>query len=246
MRAVTRNLACRSSADRWVRQILAAPDTPDLAFLQEVPAALLAAPPAGYQAVSGRERPSSAVGRTSLLLVRDGVGELGEPTDITFEAMGTYVATAVLRRGDTRTLVVSAHTSPAVVAEDKRRPDFGTRSCERGPWWTDAFLADLRLVMAAVDTPVLIAGDFNQARAYDAAHGHRCGGEFLDAVADLGLVDVTVRDWGGERATRRSPDYHLDRVFASRQLAEEIRVDDIELVDDSVSDHAAVWFSRQG
>jgi endonuclease/exonuclease/phosphatase family metal-dependent hydrolase len=137
----------------------------------------------------------------------------------------------------------SGHTSPSVVAEGKRRADLGTRSCERHPWWTDAFLADLRLVMVGVDTSVLIAGDLNQARAYDAASGHRCGGEFLDAVADLGFVDVTVRDWGGERATRRSPDYHLDRVFASRQLADQMRVDDIELVDDNVSDHAPVWFS---
>ena len=101
-------------------------------------------------------------------------------------------------------------------------------------------LAEARLFTAET-VRIVIAGDFNQSRAYDAAIGHVCGGEFLDAMQDMGLVDVTARDWGNpERPTRGN--YLLDRVFVSADIATGCAVESAELQQDDASDHAAVWF----
>lgn len=92
--------------------------------------------------------------------------------------------------------------------------------------------------------PLLIAGDLNEARAWDARHpGHTCSAAFFDAIEKAGLTDVTFRDWGNiERPTRCSPDYQLDRVFASNPITHAVEVDDVELIHDGLSDHAAINF----
>lgn len=114
-----------------------------------------------------------------------------------------------------------------------------TRSCELAPWWADVLLAE---TSTHAGDPLLIAGDLNEARAWDASNpGHTCSADFFDAVEEAGLTDVTFRDWRNqERPTRRDPDYQLDRVFASDVIANQIEVDDVELIHDGLSDHAAI------
>ncbi len=131
-----------------------------------------------------------------------------------FAALGTYVAPVKLLLNNGSVWLVSVHASPSPVPSDKRRTDFGVRQCEREPWWADASLAELKSFVREDRGDAIIAGDLNQARAYDAAMNHTCGGELLDGIAATGFVDVTSRDWNLiERPTRRNPDYQLDRVF---------------------------------
>lgn len=115
------------------------------------------------------------------------------------------------------------------------------RRCELAPWWADVLLPDATSHSGA---PLLIAGDLNEARAWDASHpGHTCSADFFDGIKEAGLTDVTFRDWRTrERPTRRDPDYQLDRVFASGVIADLIEVDDVELIHDGLSDHAAISF----
>lgn len=179
-----------------------------------------------------------------MLLVNEGIGELDSPDDRPFGVLGTYAAVARLKYEGRETWLASVHTSPSRVSAEKRREDFKTRSCEAGPWWSDAFLAELQLFAGKGVTDAVIAGDFNQALAYDERNGHTCSREFFGGVASTGYVDVTSRDWRGiERPTRHSPAYQLDRVFASASLAGRVTVDGADLVHDGLSDHAAVRFS---
>ncbi len=242
--ALTRNLGHRRSGEAWLRSRLADDGAPALVFAQEVLPSLVEAPPDGYRVITGRGTAKSAVGRTSALLIRDGIGAIAEGAPQYFGALGTYVATASLRPDGTEVWLISAHASPSPVPAEKRRPQFRTRSCETEPWWADAFVAELLEFASHGFDHVVIAGDLNQARAYDAATGHTCGGELLDAIAASGFVDATLRDWEGvERPTRLNPDYHLDRVWVSSEFAERVTVHRADLVHDDDSDHAAVEFT---
>lgn len=243
MRAVTRNLNRRPAGTEWVHGLATGPDAPDILFLQETPAALLDHPPAGYRLVRGREEPGSAVGVVSSLLVTEHIGELrGDSGPRPFAALGTYAAAALLRHRGDDLWVVSVHASPSRISSEKLRADFPTRSCEPEPWWSDAFIAELRL-FAARQQPAVIAGDLNQTEAWDRDHpGHVCGREFFEWTRDAGFIDVTRRDWGQDRPTRHNPDYQLDRVLASVAVASLLKARDTELVHDDASDHAAIWF----
>lgn len=238
--ALTRNLGYRTAAEAWLRAHLEEYEAPDIVYAQEVLPSLLATPPPGYQLIVGREEPASAVGRTSILLVRDGVRlEEGPSGRRPFGALGTYAASARLLHSGGSVWLASIHASPSPVPPAKRRPDFQVRTCEAEPWWADAFLAELKSFVGEA----IIAGDLNQARAYDKAMNHVCGGELLDGVAATGFVDVTSRDWDHmERPTRHNPDYQLDRVCVSESLADRVAVDKSELQHDGVSDHAGVRF----
>lgn len=247
MTCLSRNLGYRKAGAAWLRQTLNEETRPDLVFIQEVLPSLITSPPAGYNIITGPTTPKAAEGRTSAMLFRDGEGEVdrtslpsgGQP----FAALGTYVAAARIHRGAASTWLASVHTSPSIVTESKRRPDFNIRSCEAQPWWSDAFLSDARTFTAETQGRAVVVGDFNQSRAYDTAIGHTCGGEFLDAMESMGFVDLTSRDWGNpERPTRHNPDYLLDRVFVSADIASGSAVDTADLIHDNASDHAAVWF----
>lgn len=244
--AFTRNLGYRRSGDAWLRTLLNSDEAPDLVFAQEVPPSLLDNAPPGFEVVTvGRAAERSAVGRTSALFIRDGAGDLDLPDGRHFfPSLGTYVATARLKLDGRPIWLVSVHTSPTPVPVEKRRPDFGTRTCETEPWWSDAFVAELAVFASDDIGDAVIAGDLNQAREYDRATGHVCGGELLDAIEATGFVDVTRRDSGDvERPTRLNPAYHLDRVWASSSFAQRVRVDEADLLHDDASDHAAVKFS---
>lgn len=214
-----------------------------MVFIQEALPGILADPPDGWVVVQGEATSRGSVGRSSALLVRVEVGRVSAPPSRGFPALGTYAAEAVLQIGDASLWLISAHTSPSPVPPHKRRPDFQVRSCESQPWWSDAFLADLRDFDTGRTIGAVIAGDFNQALAYDEANGHSCSREFLDAVRAAGFIDATSRDWDDvERATRRSPDYQLDRVLVSKSFADRVAVSRADIVHDDASDHAAITF----
>jgi hypothetical protein len=246
LNALTRNLGRRTAGVAWLRDELGGEDAPDIVFAQEVLPGLLTSPPSGYHVIPGLDEPNAAVGCTSALLVRSGLSvDVASPDRRRpFGALGTYAATARLRCGDEWVWLVSVHASPSTVPQEKRRPDFETRTCEVQPWWADAFLAELRSFAGRDLGGAIIAGDLNEARGFDHVnHSHVCGGEFFDGVGRSGFVDATSRDWDQvERPTRLNPDYQLDRVLVSKPLADSVVLDQAELVHDAASDHAAVRF----
>lgn len=247
--AVTRNLGNRTAGRRWLDECLYGERRPDVLFLQEVNQSILHLDIDGYVIVAGRETELGAVGCTSALIINQELAPDPGGQEIAanpLPALGTYAASALVR-AESDVWLISAHTSPSRVPPAKMRTDFCVRSCEHDVWWSDAFVADLKAFVTADQPDLLIAGDLNQALAYDRDHPpHRCSSEFLHALRDTGLVDITLRDWlGVERPTRRNPDYHLDRVLASGDMPPRVRVDPEGPVFDHVSDHAAVWFSLQ-
>jgi len=156
-------MARKPKAAEWLRATLTAPDAHHVAFLQEVPAAVHAGPPPGYEAVAGQPAPRACEGLTSMVYVREGLGDLDTPHapagvdgDRPFASLGTYVATARLALPDVTALLISAHTSPSPVSDEKMRPAFRTRSCETRPWWSDAFTAELRAFVAGGADPLIL------------------------------------------------------------------------------------------
>jgi hypothetical protein len=131
--------------------------------------------------IPGLYEPNSAVGCTSALIVRRefAVSVDNHGGSRPFGALGTYAATARIVCGDEWIWLASVHASPSVVPTQKRRLDFRTRTCEVHPWWADPFLAELRSFADRQLGAAVIAGDLNEARAYDDDHGHVCGGELL-------------------------------------------------------------------
>ena len=165
-------------------------------------------------------------------------------------ALGTYAAAVDVQTLMGNVLLASLHTSPSRVPleeaaqlESSFNIDIGVRSCEAGPWWSDVGAAALE---ALSDRAVVAAGDYNEALAWDPAHpGHRCGHEFFDRLHRFGVTDAASQSWGGERATRRSPDYQLDRVLTSASAAPRVQVADGDPAFDDVSDHAPIWFDLE-
>lgn len=228
-----------------MRWLLASERAPDVALVQELLPEFAETPPPGYRLVVGHADTGCPTGCTSAVLVRDGLGDVVPAgDDRPFAAMGSYVAAATLKREGGPVWLVSVHASPTKVPRYKLRDEYRTRSCETGPWWSDVFVAELGAFASQPVSDALIAGDLNVAYGFDFRHvDHTCGAEFFGAVADLGVVDTTLRDWRlVERPTRRKPDYQHARVFATRTLAERVAVDRAELDHDGASDHAAIWF----
>ena len=239
--AVTRNLAQRDAATRWLQNEIAGPASPDVIFLQEVPAPLVRQPPAGYVAIPKNADPSR--GRVSMLLISERVRPLVTDKPAAFSALGSYAAhVRVQLPGGMEVLLASVHVRPSSEGVQAARPTgVSRRSCETRPWWSDVVMAELADLP---DTPAIIAGDFNQAYAWDDDHpGHECQQAFFAHASDLGLVDVTMRDWGRERPTRRRPDYQLDRIFASTSIAGRVVAAPEPPAHDDATDHAPIRFT---
>src|SRR5687768_12911740 len=99
LQALTRNLGYRLAGEDWLRAEFGGELAPDIVFAQEVLPGLLASPPSGYRLIVGRDEPNAAVGRTSVLLVRDDLEVDDESPNCRrpFGALGTYAATARVR-----------------------------------------------------------------------------------------------------------------------------------------------------
>jgi endonuclease/exonuclease/phosphatase family metal-dependent hydrolase len=241
--ALTRNLGHRISACEWLIGQASAGALSDVLFLQEVLPNRIDRLNETYEVFLRPTVPELPRGRHSVLAFRKSL-DLDVVEDLeTFGALGTYASCARTALGGREVVLASIHASPSqLLPEDPRCADVATRSCEAAPWWADVLVAHMS---AHVGPPLVIAGDFNEARAWDARNPrHRCSAEFFSEIDRAGFTDVTFRDWhGSERPTRRDPDYQLDHVIASRAIAGQVRADDVELVHDGLSDHASVTFS---
>jgi endonuclease/exonuclease/phosphatase family metal-dependent hydrolase len=241
--ALTRNLGHRISAMEWLTQEAALGALPDVLFLQEALPNLLDPVRATYGVFLRPEASESPHGRRSAIAFRRDLG-LDAAEDLeTFRVLGTYASCARVQLDGRSVILASIHTSPSQLDEEHAiRAHAGTRSCELAPWWADALIAEMSSRMSA---PLVIAGDFNEARAWDASNrGHTCSTEFFKAIQEAGFIDITFRDWHNEeRPTRRGPDYQLDHVFASGVIEGLVEADDVELVHDDLSDHAAITFT---
>ncbi len=185
-------------------------------------------------------------GRTSVVALGRSLGFAEAEDSETFRALGTYAACVTVALGGRSITLASIHTSPSQLGEGTvLRTGATTRSCEVAPWWADALTGEL---LQHKDRSLLIAGDLNEARAWDMGHrGHTCSAEFFDAIRRAGITDITFRDWNNEeRPTRRNPDYQLDHVLASDAIAELVDVQDVQLIHDDFSDHAAITFHIAG
>jgi endonuclease/exonuclease/phosphatase family metal-dependent hydrolase len=226
----------------WLTQRAADEALPDVLFLQEVIPSRLGPLTARYDVLLRPVASEALHGRHSVIAFRRDLGmEAAEDLE-TFRVLGTYASCARVQMDDRSVILASVHLSPSLLDEGHpMRAQAARRSCEPAPWWADALIAQLP---PPAGTPLIVAGDFNEARAWDANNrGHTCSAEFFDAIQVAGFTDITFRDWNDEeRATRRNPDYQLDHVIASAAIDGLVEADDVELVHDDMSDHAAIAF----
>jgi endonuclease/exonuclease/phosphatase family metal-dependent hydrolase len=244
--AITRNLGHRVTAMEWLAHEAEAGTLPDVLFLQEVLPTRLGHLELSYDLHFTPASPGLPSARTSMLGFRRSLGLAVTDNLDVFAPLGTYAVCANVELANRSVIFASVHTSPSHAEEANLIGTSATpRRCELAPWWADVLIAKTSSHEGA---PLLIAGDLNEARAWDASHpGHTCSADFFDAIKEAGLTDVTFRDWRNEeRPTRRHPDYQLDRVFASDVIADQIKVADVELIHDGLSDHAAINFQITG
>lgn len=235
---MTRNLGYRTNAMSWLTTTLHAPDAPDIVILQEVIPHRLVEIEDVYDVHAA---PVTDGGRRSVIAVKRAAAIAAEPAPDVFTFLNSYAASIRLT-GERDLLLASVHTSPRPY-DGPPRGDLPVRTpCERVPWWSDALVADLAVHRG---TPMIIAGDLNEARKWDETNpSHTCGHAFFERLEQLGFTDVTYRDWDREeRPTRWGPDYQLDRVLASVAVAPSVRTTTLYPMLDLVSDHAEILFT---
>ena len=83
-------------------------------------------------------------------------------------------------------------------------------------WDSDLLLGSLHR-LSSLDLPVIAAGDYNEALAYDLdpVSGHRgtWAKEYFDRAREYGYTDVLSQRWGCEKPTRGG--LQLDRVLVN-------------------------------
>lgn len=237
----------------WARTA-SAERRPLLVFAQEVTDAFVEVwREAGYSVHIGVNR--GWLIRSALLAAPGEVLTELTPSIDNLQYHGDYVAA---RRWDSSTgpvVVASVHASPQL-AEPVRYGWVGacpppreggshSRYPPRRLWDADLLLETLR-GLAGGGLPLLAAGDFNEARGFDADDGGTWGAEYFERLEQHGLVDWTYDVWGGERPTRGK--LQLDHVVvnkAGRSLpsAQGVEIDAAwKDWPSHLSDHAPVWF----
>jgi endonuclease/exonuclease/phosphatase family metal-dependent hydrolase len=115
-------------------------------------------------------------------------------------------------------------------------------------WVGDILWAGLKHQITS-DDPWLIGGDFNLSETFDwRPKGPRGNKEFLDRMADLGLVECLRKITGCVTPTFRNTDgqavkHQLDHLFVTRQLAHALTgcsIGSQERVFSGLSDHLPV------
>ncbi len=140
----------------------------------------------------------------------------------------SYVAACNLQLDSIGTVVcMSVHASPSIVAKSWLEPWRAARlplpqeRASVGLWDADMLLSTVLDVATRI--PVLIAGDWNEARAWDANHPHNSGEAFFQRVEVGGLIDCTYSEWQTERATclpTHGESLQVDHVFATNNVAD--------------------------
>jgi hypothetical protein len=144
---------------------------------------------------------------------------------------GSYVAVASVTLPDQCDLLCfSIHASPTpLTAEWIARWDacnIALAGRRDGPLWdADFALSSARSMVAdASGRPILAAGDWNEARAWDTRHPRStAGADFFNIVRECGLTDCTYRDWRCEIPTCTSG-MQVDHVFATTEIASRVSV----------------------
>ena len=172
----------------------------------------------------------------SVVLVRDGITARGLLASEfpTAAYHGSYVAAAAVELpGVGAVVLMSVHASPNRVSEEWETtwrkhgpwPVAGRPSC--GLWDSDLVLRSVEIV-AASGVPVVAAGDWNEARAWDLDHAGTAGEEFFAKVRDAGLTDCCCpADRGVEGAGDGWPTHGklcIDHVVATVTVAPHVAV----------------------
>jgi hypothetical protein len=175
--------------------------------------------------------------------------ELCSPVELlTAEYHGSYVAVASIVVGlDAPVVLASIHASPNEVKDEwlgrwpRREVPVPFARARFRLWDADMVLESMR-VLLRTNAHLVVAGDWNEARLWDATHSGEAGKQFFDRVAESGLVDCAHSEWGKEFATHDH--YQLDHVFATSSIAPLIR--NLHVVDDvgrrGGSDHKPIEF----
>lgn len=189
---------------------------PDVALLQEVMLAELRAHAIadGATVVAVPSTPGATWG--SAVVVR---GTAARPMEIA--SFGSYLAAVELDIGARRVAFVSVHVCP-----DRKQRSY------------------LETLLATLDarepsTSLVIAGDFNAARAWDAFYRRNDYGWFFDAMPARGPRDVRFALHGNEVQSFWGSRYQLDHAFVSEDIAD--GVDSCDVIDNvtvrELSDH---------
>jgi endonuclease/exonuclease/phosphatase family metal-dependent hydrolase len=255
--AVTSNLGCGGphgpdrvmAAHRWAAEVRAAGW--EIVFAQEIPGERwLDEWESHYEVFVGE----GCQHRTrSALLVRHSIES--RPLELpTQNYHGSYVAAATaMLPGIGEVALMSVHASPNIVGHSWY--ELWSRSGVPLPdprpgddlWDADLVLTSVQRV--AGQYPVLAAGDWNEARAWDDTHPGASGREFFTRVDRARLVDCTWRAWAGqERATCRpstGAELQVDHVFASRRV--DYAIAEVAVIEDGAlaggSDHLPISFT---
>jgi hypothetical protein len=172
---------------------------------------------------------------------------------------GSYVAAARWTRpSGSEVILASVHASPNRAEPDRdgwpRKVPLPTprdpgldRRWPPGLWDSDLLLLTIRDLHSELGLPVLAAGDFNEALAYDPVGG-TWGREYFTRAKDYGLRSWLHERWGGEIPTRGA--LQLDHVLISRDVVSLLSLDADPELDPAwadpedarrLSDHAPVW-----
>lgn len=228
----------KEAADTWAERVRHE-TTFDLLFVQEVhdQAWLDAWAANGWHVVVGSgpvyKPRSAAIARFPLVCVR-------YPTS---DYHGSYVAVARMELGTVGDcFIASVHASPTRLdagwldrwdASGLPRPEPRTGL---DLWDSDLVLESMRCVAAW--GPLIVAGDWNEARGWDVDHAGVAGAQFFERVAFAGFVDCAHRKWGAEKPTHGT--YQLDHVFATIDVARHV---DVAVAPGGViADHESIGF----
>lgn len=224
---------------------------PDVLFAQEAPPTRDGLAEA-YEVFEYLETdPYPAYACRSFVAVRRDAGLEPAPIAIpTAQYHRSYLAAAAIQVDDLgQVILLSVHASPREIGLDSRYLDdwqptslpTPRAACSGTLWDADFVLATLAGVAGRGATPVIGAGDFNEARGpntLDPAWAVQ-GAEFFDAAGSFGLLDVTLSLWHGERATHG--DAQLDHVLATHDLA--ARIAQASVAHNVGSDHLPIGFT---
>lgn len=246
LRAITANLggggptatSYKTAADEWAEQVRQE-KTLDLLFVQEVhgEAWLDAWRADAWHVVVGSGpvyKPRSAI------IAKFPIKPVSYPTS---DYHGSYVAVARIEtRAADGYFIASVHASPTRLDAGwlKRWDECGLPRPEPRTdldlWDSDLLLQSMRSV--AERGPLIVAGDWNEARNWDCDHAGSAGAEFFERVEAAGFVDCAFREWKAEKPTHGT--YQLDHVFASATVASQVNVS--EAPGDAISDHSPIAF----
>lgn len=251
---LTANLACGGFASKAhadsVQEWLADPalQAYGLLFLQECPD-LNALRDQHYTVVETSPPEAPTFKCRSAVVARPGTEMKLTPLALENAAYhGSYLAGAVVEGIlDVPIAAVSVHASPTRLTDESFDKWAGPSPTPRAGGGPDAgrlFHADLVLATLrslAASQPVLLCGDWNEARAWDDHNPGTWGKEFFELVVEAGLRDVLFERWGEERPTRGK--YQIDHVFASPAVVDLVTAAELAPELRGASDHTPVRFS---